>query len=349
MKTTRYSRIFFLIALTVLLAGTAQGAVKKPATPTELALYKGADRQQLLEEGAKKEGKLTIYTTQTEKKIMDAFRKKYPFLKVEIWRAETAPVVSRILEEYRAGVHTVDVMAFTGTGGVIMEEAGILQPFYSPQLAFIEEYALNTAPGGAALTAGHFQSGIGLGYNTKLLTRAQVPKTYQELLDPKWRGKMAMVGSNTGVTWVGGALNLSGEDYVAKLARQEPVVHMVSARALLDMIVNGEYPCSPTIMDSHIARSKQAGAPVDWVPLEPVPSYLGQIMLPKHPANPHAALLFIDFDLSREAGELFKATGYNSPRKDVSGEKSYKKFFGSESTEQVKKWMTVFNKYFLKK
>ena len=124
---------------------------------------------------------------------------------------------------------------------------------------------------------------------------------------------------------------------------------MLSARALLDMVTNGEYVFSPTIMDSHIARSKQAGAPVDWVPLEPVPSYLGQIMLPKSSPNPHAALLFVDFDLSREAGEMYKATGYNSPRKDVSGEKPYKKYFGSESTEQVKQWMGVFNKYFLKK
>jgi iron(III) transport system substrate-binding protein len=330
-------------------AGTASAAAKKPASFAELALYKGTDRQQILEEGARREGKLAIYTTNTERQVVDAFQKKYPFLKVESWRAETAQVVSRILEEYKAGLHTVDVMIFTGAGGVLMQEAKVLQPFVSPQLAFIEEDALDKIPDGSVLTAGHFQSGIGIGYNTKLMTKAQLPKTYADLLDQKWKEKIAVVGSNTGVTWMGGILNSYGEDFVAKLAKQNFVVHMVSARALLDMVTSGEYPFTPTAMDSHVASSKKKGAPVDWVPLEPVPSYLGQIMLAKSPPNPHAALLFIDFDLSKEAGELYKESGYASPRKDLSGTEPYKRYYGSDSTEQVKKWMAVFNKYFIKK
>ena len=230
-----------------------------------------------------------------------------------------------------------------------MEEAGVLQPFTSPQLSSIEDDALEKTAGGAVFTAGHFQSGIGIGYNTKLISKAQLPKSYKDLLDPKWKGKIPIVGSNTGVTWVGGILHSNGEDFVAKLAKQDFIVHMVSARALLDMITNGEYLFSPTIMDSHVNKSKEKGAPVDWLPLTPVPSYLGQIMLAKHPPNPFAAMLYIDYDLSREAGELYKQSGYDSPRKDLSEAEPFKRYYGSDTTEQIKQWMTIFNKYFLKK
>jgi iron(III) transport system substrate-binding protein len=341
--------IMLVLTILLVLTGHAQSAPRKPTTLAELALYKGVDRQQMLEEGARREGKLAIYTTNTERQVVDAFQKKYPFLKVESWRAETAQVASRILEESKAGVYSVDVMIFTGTGGVIMQAAGILQPFASPNLAFIEEEALEKAPDGSVLTAGHFQSGIGIGYNTKLIKKEQLPKSFSDLLDPKWKGKIAIVGSNTGITWMGGILNAYGDDFVAKLAKQNFVVHMVSARALLDMVTNGEYTFTPTAMDSHVANSKKKGAPVDWMPLEPVPSYLGQIMLAKNAPNPYAALLFIDFDLSREAGELYKESGYASPRRDLAGVQRYKRYYGSDSAEQVKTWMAVFSKYFIKK
>src|SRR3990172_9149760 len=119
MGMKKYCFVVFLIIL-LLCDGMAMAATKKPTTMAELALYRGADRQQILEEGAKKEGKLVIYTTQTEKQIMNAFQKKYPFLKVESWRAETMHVVSRIFEENKAGVRNADVMAFTGAGYTIM-------------------------------------------------------------------------------------------------------------------------------------------------------------------------------------------------------------------------------------
>lgn len=346
---------FFAVLITLLLVlptmALSASAPKKPVTAAELALYNGADRQQLLEQGAKKEGRLLIYSTQTEKQITDAFQKKYPYIKMEIWRDDDTRVASRILEEYKAGLHAVDVLSFTGFGSVIMSDAGILQPFISPNIPFLEDYAINASSGGAVLTAGHYQSGIGLGYNTKLVTRAQLPKTYADLLDPKWmgKGKVGIVGSSTGVTWMGGMLHAYGEDFVEKIAKQNFDVHMVSARALLDLVTNGEYVFSPTIMDSHIGKSKQMGAPVDWVPLEPVASYLGQIMMTKYSPNPHAALLCLDFILSREAGELYKATGYNSPRKDLPGDRPYKKYFGPESAEQARKWMAAFNKNFLKR
>ncbi len=349
----KFRRCHFGIALILALIlphTLGAAAAKKPVTAAELALYSGADRQQILEEGAKREGKLTLYTTaivtQTVRPIVDAFQKKYPYIKVEFWRAGTTEMFPRLRQEFEAGRPVADVVETAQAGGVMMQEAGMLQPFYSPQLAFIEEGAVSKAPGGA-YTAALWRTGISLGYNTKLIKKEEIPKTNQDLLDLKWKGKIAIVGSNTGITWVGALLETYGEGFVEKVARQKIAVHQVSARALLDMIIGGEYAMSPTIRDAHINKSKQDGAPVDWLALEPVPASIGQIMMPLRVPHPHAALLFIDFDLSRQSGNIYVASGYDSPRRDIKVARDYKKHYGPWTTAQERKWAAVFQKYFL--
>ena len=342
--------VFALSGLWVALPTNALSQTKKPTTIAEVALYKGDDRQQILEEGARKEGKLIFYTTGTQAKyLVKAFQKKYPYIDVVEWRGGSEELIPRILEEYKAGKHLVDVIGPTQAAETVLEEAGMLQPFYSPELANIEEDTIKKAPRGGVLSAGHFQSGLGVGYNTKLIKKDQLPKTYRDLLDPKWKGKMAIVGSSSGVLWMGGLLAAYGEEFVKEIVKQKFDVHMVSGRALNDMVINGEYPFSPTIFDAHVLASKAKGAPIDWIPLEPVPCHLGQIVLPKHSTHPHAAMLYIDFDLSKEAGEIYKKEGYDSPRKDIITPRAYKKYYGYESTEEVDKLMKLFDRLFVRK
>ncbi len=93
----------------------------------------------------------------------------------------------------------------------MLREKGILEPFYSPNLADIEGGAIAKAPGEGAFSAGYYENGHGLGYNTNLINREQVPKTYQDLLNPKWKGKAAIAGSNTGVDWMGAMWVTFGE------------------------------------------------------------------------------------------------------------------------------------------
>mgnify|MGYP001618910202 CR=1 FL=1 len=261
----------------------------------------------------------------------------------------TRELIAKILEEHRARKTLSDVIGGTDAAGIVLREAGLLQPFYSPEVAQIEEGAIENAPGGGVFSAGHFQSGRGVGYNTKLIKKEQVPKTYQDLLDPKWKGKMAIVGDWGGVVWIGALLSAYGEEFVKKIANQDFIIHMASARALNDMIISGEYAFSPTISDSHVAASRQKGAPLDWIPLEPVACNLGQILLHRDSSHPHAAMLYIDFDLSREGGEIYKAEGYNSPRKDVANLRTYKQYFGFASSQEVKRVSDIFDKLFLKK
>ncbi|MFC1815020.1 ABC transporter substrate-binding protein, partial [Thermodesulfobacteriota bacterium] len=352
MKLKRYFLVFVLSTVLLGIPGITLSAQKRPTTVAELALYKGADRQQILEEGAKKEGKLIFYTVQTLKQpvrpLVNAYQKKYPYIKVEIWRGGSK-LVPRLAEEYKSGRHVVDVITVSQHHRMVLEERGILQPFYSPELAYIEEDVIKKAPGGGVFSAGHSINGRGLGYNTELITKDQLPKSYQDLLDPKWKGKLAIAGGNAGINWIGNLLITYGEEFVRQIAKQNLDVHMASARAILDMVIAGEYPFSPTIAESHATFSKKLGAPVGWVPLEPAHCNLNQIVLPKHSAHPHAALLYIDLDLSKEAGAIYKTSGDRPTRKDVVNPKPYKTYFGPESTKQVMKWTKLFGELFLKK
>ncbi|MFC1817396.1 ABC transporter substrate-binding protein, partial [Thermodesulfobacteriota bacterium] len=328
-------------------------ADQKPKTVAELALYKGADRQQILEEGARQEGKILLYTTgiitQTVRPKVNAFKKKYPYIKVEIWRASTHKLLPRVLEEYKAGRHNVDIIEITQAGELSMEEGRILQPFYSPNLAYIVEDTIRRASGGGVFSAGHYESARVLGYNTQLITRGELPKTYQDLLDPKWKGKVALSPGMGTVGWIGAMLFSHGEDLVRRMAKQNFDVHMVTSRGVLDMIIAGEYVCSPSMTDAHVIKSKKHEAPIDYLRLEPSHVNLGQIVLPKHSSHPHAALLYIDFDLTKETGELYKATGYVSTHKDVPGEETYKKYYGPFSTKQYAQWLELFSELFLKR
>lgn len=345
----KWSCLSFGLAVFLIFADIAISATATPSSMANIAFYKGEDRQQILEAGAKKEGKLLLYTSGTVgvPPLVAAFEKKYPYIKVEIWRSGADALVPKIMEEYRANKLLCDVIEGTNTTHFMLQKGGISQPFYSPNLAFIQEGAITTGPGGSALAAAFREQSCSLGYNTKLLTKDQVPKSYQDLLNPRWKGKMPIAGSDTGTRVMGTMLVAMGEEFVRQLAKQEIAVHMVGASAITDLVVNGEYALSPTITDVHVISRQQKGAPVDWVPLEPVSVGVGQIALSKNAPHPYAAMLFVDFELSKESAELHKTMGFNSSRKDFPGFKVYKKFYGPRSLDEEEQWKELFNSLFI--
>lgn len=349
----RHTCYFLLGALVFLaeFAGMAASAPRMPATAAELALYKGADRQYILEEGAKKEGKLAFYTTGAMQygvqALVDAFEKKYPYIKVEIWRSAADTLMSRVLEEYKSGRYLCDVIESAQL--IHVAKTGVLQPYYSPHQAAIDEGAMQKAPGEGYLTVGFREGGLVLAYNTKQISRKDIPKTYQDLLDPKWKGRMAIAGSQSGVSWMSVMLVTYGEDFVKKIAQQKIAVHMASGAALQGMVENGEYIFSPTTLDSYVVTAKQKGAPIDWHPLEPVYVNLGEMALFRQPPHPHAAMLFIDFELSKEGAAIHKAAAnYTSTRRDVPGAATYKKFYGAKTAEEAAEWSSLFKVLFVK-
>ena len=297
--------------------GAAQAA---PRTIDEIATYAGADRQAVLEAGARKEGTILVYGAGAQvQPLNDAFMALYPFIRVEFFHGAGPEIPRRVTEEYKVGRHVVD--AFDSGGGTIMaiRNAGVLRPFYSPELAALRPEGVEMTPGGA-LRATNYESYVSLGYNTKQVSEAEVPRTYDDLLDPKWRGKMGVAATQV-PNWIGTALLDRGEDFVRKMATQKVKVFNVTGRAGANLVVSGEIPLSPAVFDSHMINSERQGASVSWKPIGGVYGTVGCVALALHAPHPHGALLYIDFIVSKAGQEMYKTQGYSSARKDIESTK----------------------------
>jgi ABC-type Fe3+ transport system substrate-binding protein len=125
-------------------------------------------------------------------------------------------------------------------------------------------------------------------------------------------GRPSTLGNFTGILVL-----TKGEDFVRKLGKQDIPVYNMGGRALSNMVVSGEVALSPEVYNSHMQNSKRKGASVDWRALGPVFGNIGASVLPKKPPHPHAAMLFIDFMLSKDGQKMMQTLGYVSPRVDL--------------------------------
>jgi ABC-type Fe3+ transport system substrate-binding protein len=285
------------------------------ASVEELALLQSPDRQKVLVEGAKKEGKLMFYTAlivdQVVRPLKQAFEKEYPFLQVEFFRANSERIAQRVLAEYQAKRYDVDLISGS-TATSLVKQAGFMQRFFSPHLA---EYPteLKDPQGFWGSTNVYFMT---LGYNTRQVKAAEVPKTYEDLLNPRWKGQMMWsTSSGSGAPqFIGNILLSMGEEkgkaYLQKLKQQNIAKSTASARQILDLVIAGEYPLAIQIFNHHAYISKKAGAPVDWQPLEPVTATINTVGLVRHAPRPHAAMLFMDFLLSKRGQKVVQLSNY---------------------------------------
>jgi iron(III) transport system substrate-binding protein len=328
----------------------------------ELASYKGADRQRFLEEGAKKEGTVTIYTSGIIKagtgKWIDDFKKKYPFVKVEYWRASGPAISSRAIEEYRAKRYVVDL--FEGDAGnlLTLKRLDVLHPYWSPELpAYPDEAKLEPTKDrvyGVVVR----ESYHGVGFNTEKISKNEAPKNFDDLLSPKWKDKMAITSEGgAGVLFVGNVLSTGrGLEYLERLSRQNVMLHAMSARALADLVISGEVPLSPTISSAHVSDSQRSGAPIDWIPLNPSVTREGLVAIAAKAPNPYTALLMIDFALTKAQQEMRTTFGYGVARTDVESPhslpRSIKRFYPSFDPNyeaNFVKWQKLMNRYFVKR
>jgi len=281
----------------------------------DIVNYRGPDREQKLVEGAAKEGQVVLYSAmivnQMLRPLAAAFAKKYPFVKMTYLRADSEELLPRISAEARAGNVVADLFEGSG-GGEVAVAAGLTQPFYSPVLAEYPD-AYRDPNGNLAPTR---LSYFGIAYNTKQVSAERVPKTYEDLLDPQWKARMAWPYATTGRYLFLISLRLAwGEDkamaYFKKLAEQK-IINFASgsARTLVDRVIAGEYPIALNIYAHHPLISAAKGAPVNARLLDPVPSAAGTISVIKDAPHPHAAMLLLDFILSRAGQKILSDAEY---------------------------------------
>jgi iron(III) transport system substrate-binding protein len=327
-----------------------------PMPIAQAALYQGADREKLLVEVAKRERQFTLYTSHTWfRTLVKDFEKKYPFIKVSEWRNDSKNLIRKVLEESKSGRILVDVVETTADGMGVMKREGLFQEYYSPQARY---YPNELKPRGKS---GFFylpdrETYNSLGFNTSLIPPAAAPQSLKDLIDPKWKGKMAITSTSTGVRWIGNALDTLGREYLEKMADQEVSVQDMAPAALIGLIGSGEVPMSPTIFDANVTLAKQKGSPVEWRPLEPVVTTVGSSALMAKAPNPYTALLFIDFLLSKEGQQLIMKGGLWSPREDIGTvDQKFKKTYLDEkySLEELEtkfaQWEALLRQLFIRK
>jgi iron(III) transport system substrate-binding protein len=267
-------------------------------------------------EAAKKEGEVVWYSTQIVNQLVRplaaAFEKKYPPIKVRFTRANANEVAVKILNETRAGKPQSDVFDGTSTVVPLEREGYVLQ--WQPDAA--KTYpALYHDPDGYWVASNLYINTPG--YNTALIPKGSEPRTYADLLNPKWRGKIAWNGlpsTSGGVGFIGTVLAEMGEEngmaYLHAFSKQRVANVPAAAREVLDQVIAGEYPLALQIFNHHAVISAKKGAPVDWIKMEPATGTLSVVSIHKSAPHPNAAKLLVDFIISREGQQVFRAADY---------------------------------------
>jgi iron(III) transport system substrate-binding protein len=298
----------------------AAGQTKKPVSLTDLAAYTGADREQRLIAGAKAEGKVVWYTSlagSSYKDLAKGFETKYG-IKIEPYRATSTDIMTKVTAEAQAKQIIADVIETTLPTLRFLRESKLLTPYTSVHLVKYPAHAKENATKGLVYWGIDRETYMGVGYNTNLIPAALVPKNYGDFLKPELKGKIGLVSNETGTRTLGSILNVKGEEFVKKLRAQEITLHSVSGRAMADLVMSGEVALSPTIFRDHAMEAKAKGAPIDWVPMEVVPTNAGGVVLVAQAPHPHAAVLLTDFLLGPEAAKILGDLEYGSVFKPVS-------------------------------
>jgi iron(III) transport system substrate-binding protein len=301
-------------------------------------------------EGAKKEGALIWYTSTSIEdinRLFAVFNKRYPFIKTEYFNAGSARLFNRILNESRVGKIFFDLVAVRGVETQQLINSGFFQIYQSPEAA--------AYPPGFKDTKGYwvdyFDAYNVIGYNTKLVPRDQAPKSWDDLLDPKWKGKIAM--DDEMYSWYAAMSVAWGREraqrYMRALAKQD--IQLRNGQSLIaQLMAAGEFHLG-MVLAHRIERMKKQGAPVEWVTtLDPVTASLHPIAVAAKAPHPNAAKLFIDFLLSKDGQQLVLTIGRTPARPGIDTEMQAKnlKLFPvpPELGEQYNKYQKEFREIF---
>lgn len=258
-------------------------------------------RKTALEGGARKEGEVVWYTSMSLTdfpKIVGAFEKAVPYVKVKTNRLSQSSVMPKIETEARAGLFAVDVVASAPMEMWQLKQKNLSASYLSPEL--------KAFPAGSYDPQGFWSSTevtpLVLAFNTKLVSPEEAPRTYQDLLQPKWKGRMNF-GSDE-YAWfsvmLDGMGKAKGLEYMKALARQQLHIPGSSSIMRVQLMLAGESAIVIAARGRRVTELKEKGAPIDYHLLDPYPAEPNGLALMRRSAHPHAAILFIDWMLSEE-------------------------------------------------
>jgi ABC-type Fe3+ transport system substrate-binding protein len=297
--------------------GAMLAAPQPSRAQSEVIHYQGPDREQRLLEGAKKEGgTLTFYSSlpvDDSGPLIEAFQKKYG-IKVSLWRGSSENLVQRIVTEARANRFEVDLVTTNGTDLEPLHREGVLQPVRSPHLDNLIQGAIPAHREWVAIFINVFVQA----YNTNAVKKEELPRSFRDLLDPKWKGKLGIEAEDA--DWFSEVVKSLGEEEGLKLFRDLVATNGLSVRKghtlLQNLVAAGEVPLALTIYSYGAEQLKKNGAPFDWFVLPPAIGRPNGIAVAKRTQRPHAAALFYDFLLT-EGQDILAGRNYVPTRKDI--------------------------------
>jgi len=269
-----------------------------------LAAYDGADRDKRLLEGARREGFLSLYTSFPPEDVATlnaAFEKKYG-VKVRTWRAASEKVLQRTLAEAKAGRDEVDLVDSNSVPLEHLRRHGLLQAVRSPYHAELIPAAVPVHREWAWVRLSVFVQA----YNTRLVSKAELPTSYADLLHPRWKGRLGIEASDE--DWFAEVVQNLGEEKGLRLFRELAATNGLSVRRghslLAQMVVSGEVPFALTVYNFSAEQLKQQGAPLEWFMLAPAIAHGNGFAVLKRAPRPHAALLYYEFMISDDAQQI---------------------------------------------
>ena len=296
------------IAIAASFAATTSASAQ---TMADVAHYTGPDRTQRLIDGAKKEGAVSLYSSLVvadSTAIGDAFTKKYG-VPVRLWRGSSEDILRRAVTEARGGRYDVDVAETAGTEMEGLDREKLLAEISSPVFAELVPQAVVSHRGWVTDRLSIFTAA----YNTTLIQPADVPKSYEDLVDPKWKGKLGLEADDA--NWFMAIADQIGEARALALFRKIVATNGMSLRKghtlLSNLVVAGEVPLALTVYGYRVPELKRRAAPIDGVVLPPGLALPTGIAAFKKAPHPNAALLFMDFYLTE--GERILAERGNVP------------------------------------
>lgn len=273
-------------------------ALAQPGDLATLALDRNPDRTERLIAGAKREGELMIYSSMQLESIaplQKAFEEKYG-VKLRLWRSAGKDILRRVTTEAKANRFDLDVVESDGFALEALHREALLQKVRSPFHADLMPQALRPH---AEWVGTRLNISVGV-YNTDRIKRETLPKSYDELLQPRFKGQLGIETDD--YDWFGMLMGLLGEERGLQLFRDVVARNGLSVRKghtlLTNLAAAGEVPIGLDVFLQNVEVAKKNGAPVDWFAMAPTIARANGVAVAKRAPHPHAALLFYDFMLS---------------------------------------------------
>lgn len=316
-----------------------------------VAAYAAPDRTQRLVEGARKEGELMVYSSITPKdqaKLAGDFKRRYG-VTIKFWRGSQSNILSRVLAETRGGKYLFDAIETNSPQLEAIAREGLLENMHSPHVN--QELIPETVPAHGEWAPDRLNLVV-YAYNTSLVKKAELPRTWDDLLAPKWKNRIGMESTN--VEWFQTLVESMGEAKGIELFRglgDNGVAVRTGHTHSTGLCIAGEIPLMMGVFSHDVDRMKPKGAPIDWFVLPPAVILPSAVGVSRRAAHPYAAALFLDYMLTdgqRYYTEVYRVPAnrnYDTPvRRLVQQGHAYRVVDAQKAIDEHDKWTALYKK-----